>query len=142
MGCERFDKTGAYIDGELPEAERAAFDAHLSSCAECSAEMARFKRLKTFLAAARMPQMIRPRAVFEARMNSQRLVHFAELLMSAAAIVIVVCGISLVKMNVPPHTAAQPVPTWERMALSAQVEPAAPSESDDPMVQVLLRDQP
>jgi len=142
MGCERFDKLGAYIDGELPEGERAAFDAHLGSCGECSAEIERLKRMKTFLAAARMPQMIRPRAVFEARMNGQRLVHFAELLMSAAAIVIVVCGVSLVKMNVPQHAAAQPVPTWERMALSGQVEPAAPSENDDPMVQVLLRDQP
>jgi len=69
-------------------------------------------------------------------------VHFAEILMSAAAIVIVICGISLMKMNVPQHTPAQPVATWERMALSPQIEPLAQTDNEDPMVQVLLRDQP
>lgn len=144
MGCESSKKCGAYLDGELPQAERAAFDAHVSACGECSVELARLKRLKTFLSAAQMPHMIRPRAGFEARLNSRRLVRFAEFLMSAAAIVIVVCAISLLKMNEPrPAPApAQPVPTWERMALSQQPDPGAVAENEDPLVQVLLRDQP
>jgi anti-sigma factor RsiW len=146
MGCEKQNKIGAYLDRELPETERASVEAHLSACSECSAELARLQRLKNFLVAARMPQMVRPRAVFEARMNSQRVVRFAEYLMAAAAIIIVVCTISLVKTSVPdqsPVTTAtsQPVQNWERMALSLQPETTS-TENEDPMVQVLLRDQP
>lgn len=147
MGCEKQNKIGAYLDRELPEPERASFESHLSACSECSAELARLQRLKNFLVAARMPQMVRPRAVFEARMNSQRLVRFAESLMAAAAIIIVICTVSLAQISVPDQTpvstasASQPVQNWERMALSQQIETAS-TENEDPMVQVLLRDQP
>jgi anti-sigma factor (TIGR02949 family) len=32
---ELFDFLMAYLDGELPQAERAAFDAHLAACPPC-----------------------------------------------------------------------------------------------------------
>jgi anti-sigma factor RsiW len=39
------DKLSEYLDGELPDDERRAVDAHLRSCAECSAVLADLKRV-------------------------------------------------------------------------------------------------
>jgi putative transcriptional regulator len=41
---------GAYALGSLPEPERAAFEAHLSTCPECAAEVAAHRRLLAALA--------------------------------------------------------------------------------------------
>ena len=40
MTCETSSKVHAYHDGELPAAGRAAFEAHLASCAECAERLA------------------------------------------------------------------------------------------------------
>jgi negative regulator of sigma E activity len=39
------DKLSDYLDGELPEAERAAVDAHLRECAQCAAVLNDLKRV-------------------------------------------------------------------------------------------------
>src|SRR5439155_1946384 len=45
MHEEWTDKLSEYLDGELPDDERRAVDAHLRSCAECSAVLADLKRV-------------------------------------------------------------------------------------------------
>src|SRR5438034_1691900 len=45
MHEEWTDKLSEYLDGELPDDERRAVDAHLRSCAECSAVLAALKRV-------------------------------------------------------------------------------------------------
>lgn len=39
MACDSWrDRVQVYVDGELPESERRAFDVHLKSCASCAAD--------------------------------------------------------------------------------------------------------
>jgi predicted anti-sigma-YlaC factor YlaD len=40
MSCLTPDRIYAYLDGELPEPQRLAFDAHLAGCASCRAAVA------------------------------------------------------------------------------------------------------
>lgn len=47
MTCQDHkDLMMAYLDNELDEEQRRAFEAHLASCPECTKEMAQFKKLK------------------------------------------------------------------------------------------------
>src|SRR5438046_4317561 len=45
MHEEWTNKLSEYLDGELPDDERRAVDAHLRGCAECSAVLADLKRV-------------------------------------------------------------------------------------------------
>jgi hypothetical protein len=48
MTCREYrDLMMAYLDEELDEHQRKAFEGHLASCRECSEELAQFQRLKT-----------------------------------------------------------------------------------------------
>jgi len=50
MGCNRLkDCLDTYVDGELPERERAGLDEHLRGCAACSELLARERRLRQML---------------------------------------------------------------------------------------------
>jgi len=140
MECPFFGRTGAYLDGELPAAEREACEAHLSGCSECSRELRRLERLSQFLSAAGRPEFGGPRPLWKAELVQRRVVRFAEVLTAAAALVIAVCGIWLFRLSAQPDSAA--VPAWQRMAILQQSEPAPPAEADDPLVQVFLRGQP
>jgi anti-sigma factor RsiW len=50
--CVEESKLSAYIDGELPEGERKAIEAHLQSCERCTAATARLRRVRERLRAA------------------------------------------------------------------------------------------
>jgi anti-sigma factor RsiW len=54
MSCDQTNLVHAYHDGELFIADRAAFEQHLQSCAECSALLADLQKLSTLIAAAPM----------------------------------------------------------------------------------------
>jgi anti-sigma factor RsiW len=140
MECPFFSRTGAYLDRELPAAEREAYEAHLSGCRECARELARLERLSRFLSVGRTPEFGGPRPLWKAELSRQRLVRFAEVLTAAAAVVIAVCGFWLSRLNRPPDSAA--TPAWERLAVAQQSEPAPSPEPEDPMLQVLLRGEP
>jgi len=43
--CPPEERLGAFFDGELPEAEAAAIEAHVGSCAACSGELASLREL-------------------------------------------------------------------------------------------------
>lgn len=59
MEHERFERwLDDYVDGTLPNAERAELEAHIASCADCTAALA---RLRALLAAARqLPPAVPP----------------------------------------------------------------------------------
>ncbi len=64
-GCESFGpEIGAYLDGELPGAERSALEAHLPDCTPCQGALAAQRRLHTAL--AELPQL-EPSPQFQAR---------------------------------------------------------------------------
>ena len=77
MGCPLFEKTSAYFDGEMAEADSGAFKAHLDGCAECTQELSRLRRMVNFLSVAKVPDVARARNVFRARLNTQRVSRFA-----------------------------------------------------------------
>ncbi len=45
MSDQWTDRLSAYLDGELPQDERAGLDAHLRQCAECTATLIELKRV-------------------------------------------------------------------------------------------------
>ena len=47
MTCQNYrDSMMAYLDNELDDEQRQAFEAHLASCSKCSEELEEFKKLK------------------------------------------------------------------------------------------------
>ena len=54
--------TGAYVLGALPDAERIAFERHLATCADCSAEVRELQAVASGLATA-VPQVDPPAAL-------------------------------------------------------------------------------
>ena len=152
MACAFLCRTGAYLDQELAAAERAAYEAHLSACGECARELERLARLSRFLSAAgrnagdtipiqgaELPEF---RFLWKPLAYRQKLVRFAELLMAAAALVMAVCGLWLLRSGSRSDSAA--MAGWEQMALE-RVQPAelaSESEGDEALVQAILRGQP
>jgi anti-sigma factor RsiW len=52
MPCDRTNQVHAFHDGELPIADRAAFEQHLQSCSDCAALLADLQKLTQLIAAA------------------------------------------------------------------------------------------
>jgi anti-sigma factor RsiW len=96
MECQAWkDKLDTYLDGELPEEEMRAFDAHVRSCPSCSADALARVQLKRSVQAA--GKRYTPSADFRARMQKsiapkpQRSFRLGWIL-AAAAVAIVVAG--------------------------------------------------
>jgi anti-sigma factor RsiW len=53
--CEREPTVGAYHDGELSEAAREAFEAHLATCPSCAAELERVRAVSRWMEPLRTP---------------------------------------------------------------------------------------
>src|SRR5690242_18190113 len=47
--CQYESKISAYYDGELAEADRAAFEQHLAACPPCQTELRQHRRLSQFM---------------------------------------------------------------------------------------------
>jgi anti-sigma factor RsiW len=140
MACAFFNKAGPYLDCELPPAERDTFELHVKGCSECAQEMQRLQRMSQFFVAAGVPEM-NIQKIWSPRRSNQGLLRLAEVMMAAAAVIIVICTVGLIR-NDTRRSETAAVPTWERLAVSQQIDTTPTSEIEDPMVQVLMRDQP
>jgi anti-sigma factor RsiW len=96
------DQLDAFLDGELSPAERAGIEAHLQSCAACSAEALARLRLKHSVRAA--AQAYQPSREFRARIAAQiskpkrplRLWSSPALLSAIAAVLLVAVSVPLI----------------------------------------------
>jgi anti-sigma factor RsiW len=61
-------KTTAFIDGELKEAEKASFEAHVEQCTECKTEVETIRNNDLFL---RKAQPLEPAADFKSGLNGK-----------------------------------------------------------------------
>jgi anti-sigma factor RsiW len=140
MACAFFEKSGAYLDRELAEGERVAYESHLSSCNECSRELKRLERLSQFLTAARMPEARPQQLLWKPRLVRQKVVRFAELLAAAAAFVMALSGFWLLRMGARSDSAS--VENWEQMAVTQQSDSGPEADEDERLVQAMLRGRP
>lgn len=124
------DQLSDYLDGELSDAERAAVEAHLSGCAECSKTLASLRRLAAEASSlSSMPPENDLWPEIAARITQPRRISFtlpqlaaASLLLAAlsgGAVVLLVRGSTSV-----PQTAATESGTSERPAVDGTL-PAA-----------------
>src|SRR5262245_57988046 len=98
--CTNEAQVHAYHDGELPSEQRAAFEAHLNTCAECRELLAELKGLTQMCAAVPLAEMS-PRAMGRmygswnaARAAGERGIRqFASLMTAAAAVVLVMVSL-------------------------------------------------
>ena len=95
MACESWKaKLDTYVDGELPEQEMRAFDAHVRSCPTCSADALAHVQLKRTIQVA--GKRFAPSAEFRNRIQKsiaskpQRRFRLGWMLASAAAVILVV----------------------------------------------------
>lgn len=57
MNCQQvFDRLSAYLDGELTDEDRRAFEAHVDGCTQCSQFGAEFGAVVTALRRASKPE--------------------------------------------------------------------------------------
>ncbi len=128
--CSHISRISAYHDGELPDGRRAEVEAHLQHCPQCAAELAELQTMSAML--ERMPRrQLDPLGL--ARLHQQvdsltdrSLLRFVEMLSGLAAALLVAASVWLVQA---PEAAAQPLPAWERAAVTLQTEPANGSQT-------------
>ena len=153
MECNQCRKAHACRDGELSAAEHAAFINHMADCPACTLEMRRITRMGAFLAAgaksaAEMPRQAQVTRWRHTRDERTKVLRFAKALTAAAALVAIVCTWGLLQYGrneVEPNMMAANIYSnlsWERAAVTGQLEPQQNEGSEDPFVQVLFRDQP
>jgi anti-sigma factor RsiW len=142
MSCEYCKKVSAYLDCELPAAEREAFEKHLNGCAECSAEVSKLKRISNFVGAAKFTGSRHQPFEWRANLDRRRVLRLAQMLTAVAAIVMLFCGLSLMFGKPIQKTKTAAVPNWEKTAVTLKFEPTPSADIDDPIVQVLLKEQP
>lgn len=129
--CQQAERISAYHDGELPEASRAALEAHLRVCPVCAAELARLERL-SHLIRGMGTQTMRPEAL--ARLHQAvdlqprlTLMHLAEAFAAVAAAILIASGAWLWTLSTAREASAQ-IPVWETVAVAPQSAPAAVQE--------------
>ena len=123
--CPYISWIGAYHDGELPDDRKALVERHLSECGQCQAEREGLRRLSSVLASMSSPTLPR---IASRRLHAQvdalterNLLRFAELLSGVAAAVLILASAWMARTT---EVAAEPLPTWQRAALTLQPEPA------------------
>jgi len=142
MDCRFGRQLSAYHDGELPEAERTALEAHLARCPACRAELAGIQALGRLVAEAGrapMPEGLLERA--HRRVDSAGevvVVRLAERLMAAAAAVLLVCVLYLYQAN--RTEAAPPLEEWAPTLISQRVPTSQESGTVDPLVRWVVAD--
>ncbi|HYG74068.1 MAG TPA: hypothetical protein VEK08_03600 [Planctomycetota bacterium] len=138
MDCPQLPKVSAYHDRALPEHEQSSFAQHCESCAQCRLELARLERLSAFLSSAPLDDR-RPRMAFSAQLQQKRMLQFAQFFTAAAAIVFLGCGIALLRMSNDSSTTTQ-ARSWERLAITQQIDAAPAPDEEDILVQALFRE--
>ena len=147
MQCDRVQKIHALYDGALDASECAELQSHASACAVCSRELLELQRIGRFVkfgappivaasTLAGMQMRLKSRRI--ARLYEPRVIGMAKWLTSAAAAVMLTCGVAL--MNMPAHVAQTPTLNtagWEAWAVAANedvsktVDPLSPIEEFD-----------
>ncbi len=123
----------AYLDGELPSAERTAIEAHLADCATCRAnlteERALRERATAVLGSARPAERPAP-PLEQLRREPQRSPWRVRRSFAWAASIALALGIGYYLRNpaarVTPESPAQPVVVAQNRAVSTQEEKAPP----------------
>ncbi|MCQ2410867.1 MAG: zf-HC2 domain-containing protein [Elusimicrobiaceae bacterium] len=100
-----------YAQGELPETDRAAFEAHLKACPSCQAELKFLQKLDEGLSAPAAPQRVVDK-LFARTTRKKTLWARFKLAWTAAAVVAVLAGVVAVKI----HPAVQPFEAAELVA--------------------------
>ena len=151
MTCgENREQHSAWLDGELPAAERARMEAHLAGCAECSAELARLARMLGMLRALpaeraplgfvdRVLAAARPTPWYVRAWRGPTQPWRLKLPLEAAAVVIVALGALYVFQKTPElqqaaryEAPASPPPAQPAPAQPAPVAaPPSPTQSRD-----------
>jgi|SRR5438128_9725875 len=119
MNCDHTQHVQAFYDGEMNSADRAAFQAHVATCAICSAELDDLRRLSTHLATASIPSLSQDAlARFHRTANvaeERGVLRLAEWLTAAAAAILVI-GLTGLFRHDTTHASAPD--TWEQAAIA------------------------
>lgn len=150
MECAQSSRIGAYRDGELSSDARAAFAAHLTGCPVCATELARLERLSNWMAAAHLgasPKRAGAGMDWQSRLHQRRLERLAGVLTAAAAAVVLGCAVWLSAYKADASTASSTtnnsttLRSWERAAVTGQLDAQPAAEAEDPMLQLVFQDQ-
>jgi anti-sigma factor RsiW len=126
--CRQSERLGAYHDGELSGAGRAAMEQHLGQCPACAAELERLGRLSELLGAAAAPKL--SPAAMQRLHNRVDTIPMADLRRvveicgAIAASILLVCTIWLVTTR----SSVAAIPVWETVAVARQELATAPEE--------------
>jgi len=130
--CGQADRLSAYYDGEVPEPERAALEAHVRGCPLCAAEMACLQRLSRLIGSTgRMEMSSQALERLHQSLDLQPkivLLHLAEVFAAVAASILIVSGVWLWRISTA-HEAAGQIPVWESVAVAPQ-DPSGAAAQD------------
>jgi anti-sigma factor RsiW len=134
--CNENQYLDAYVDGELPAADRERFEAHLTICAACAREVARLRQLSSLFTAYRptLPADALDR-LHDAVAQTWDLgvIRLARRISAVAASVVLFGSLYLTLFQTEQATASLPV--WEQSAVSGTL-PATESADAEPQVQL------
>ncbi len=130
VSCDRSRYLSAYHDGELDGETRESLRLHLAGCASCAAEFARMQKLSQLLMQA-APEPMSNAALARlhrhvAGTQEVAVMHLAEFLTMAAAMVLLFCGGMLWRAS---GSQPSPLPTvWEAAAVMPGADASASTE--------------
>lgn len=128
--CEHLNKVHAYHDGELPEPQRRAIEAHLRECRACAAELAWLERSREQLRSVDAPPPVFFVERLQRRMSQEPMrpaLRLAWSLTAAAAAILVACVVQL-SVTTNTHAADAEPATWEVLAIAPADVHAAPGD--------------
>ena len=128
MTCELTQRVGAWLDGEIPAAERASFETHVAGCPACAREAAQLRALSGLIAGGAAREL--PAGVLARLQRREAAVvrdlgvaRVAEWLTAAAATVLLACGgwLALGGSHGASAQAASIAP-WEQAAVTLRAD--------------------
>jgi anti-sigma factor RsiW len=124
--CEYTAKLSAYHDGELPDHERRAVEAHVAGCPECSRELSGLRELSLVLSAAPVPEVphdLSGRLRAGLRSSGEvEIIRICRVASMAAAALLVVCAVSLWGSEPSAPAQVQAPATWEVAAVTLNTD--------------------
>lgn len=118
-GCENTERMGAYHDGELGSADRAAMERHVGGCTECAAELARVRTLSEMLSGAAQAdgEEVSARAMQRFHATADRAGggptwRLVRVVLATAAAILIGCGAGLWALG-QSRDADEAPPVWE-----------------------------
>lgn len=141
--CEFAEFLMLYHDGELPPDRRAEMEGHLRDCAECAAELARYRTLSALLGEETPPEM--PKGMIERLHAAVRPVREYEIVRTCrwtaavAASLLVACIGWLARSDAYANGAVQSPAIWEVAAVTLDTE-LPETESNDTFTEWMVSD--